>query len=287
VNERINYKQTDHKVNPKQYEYGIVAYFDILGFKKLVKTGNNLVEILTLLEFMGIGSISPNVLPMGSNVSGIVFSDSFVRVIKQDGARNLCDLAMAEIIHIENIQRKIFQEFGLPLRGSITIGQIFIDGSIVVGPGLVRAIELESSCTKRMPVVVLDHNVTNLINLKNTPPKTLEEASHFINTSNPMKILNYARIQLNCFGIDGTNNNDDVKIFLQKHKTAIIKKLKHFEEKPDILEKYLWLARYHNNEVEKYQKFRDNNHNKEYWEDMSQYLIQEISKIDLGFQTWQ
>jgi len=68
---------------------------------------------------------------------------------------------------IKRIQQKIIRDFQVPVRGAMTIGKIFIENGIVFGPALVRAVELEKTATKRMPIIILDHCVTSLLTLKN------------------------------------------------------------------------------------------------------------------------
>ena len=275
-----------------EYRYGIVAYFDILGFKSLIYNNEKILEeVLILLSFLRKKSDAPNVLPMQSVIDGSTFSDSFVRVVLKGDAPDLQQLAMSELIHLENIQRQIIHKFGLFVRGAITIGQIFIENNIIVGPALVRAVELEERYTNRMPVILLDHNIDILIKLKEKKdvPKTLEEASRFTQNGNPISILNYSNI----FSLGlGIGNRDEGKKraldFLAEQRCVILNAIEQFTDKPDILSKYKWLACYHNREIHKAEQLK--NFQPEYKELCKQLVtehdVPDVDNFEFYFQTW-
>jgi len=281
-----------------QYQYGIVAFFDILGFGSLIKNNEKtLGEVATLLSILKTKSNTENVLPTRSDVDGIAFSDSFVRVVMQGDAPDLQILAMSEFCHLENMQRLIIREFGLLVRGAITIGEFFIEDNIVFGPALVRAVGLEKHCAKRipdtngMPVILLDHNIDILTKITNKKdvPQTLKEASQFTREGNPVSILNYCKIM--SLGL-GVGNFDDGKKrtinFLTKQRNVILTAIERFTGNLNVLDKYKWLACYHNREIH---KLKSCLHFQPEYNELCEQLVTEddipgVNDIEFYFQTW-
>ena len=228
---------------------------------------------------------------MGSVINGIVFSDSFVRVVTKGDAPNLQQLALSELIHLENIQRQVVQKFGLLVRGAITIGQVFVESNIVFGPALVRAVELEERYTHRMPVILLDHNIDTLIKTKERKdvPKTLEESSRFTQDGAPTSILNHSNIL--SLGL-GWGNRDEGKKrtidFLTAQRSTILRGTEQYTEVPDILDKYKWFACYHNSEIRKGKRLK---HFQTEYKELCEQLNTEdempgVNSVEFHFQTW-
>jgi hypothetical protein len=257
------------------YDDCIVVFFDILGFRFLVSEEHTNPEyILELLETLRQKAPSKNPLPTGSNIRGIAFSDSFVRVVSQGSAPNVRILLLSELIFIEDLQRKIIRDFDLPIRGAITLGKIFIDNGIVFGPALVRAVELAEKATYGMPCILLDHNIINLIDFKNAQAKSLKDTNICVNISElPEYFVNYFNIRSLITPINGYQ---DELSFLNKHRAFILENIKRFESNTNIVEKYKWLAWYHNKEIQKIPEYE---HLKF---DITPYLItdQDVSSIE-------
>lgn len=274
-----------------KYQYGIVAYFDILGFKSLIKNNEKTPdEVVEVLSFLKKKSNAQNVLPTRSDVDGIAFSDSFVRVVMEGNAPDVKVLVMSELCHLENIQRHLIQTFGLLVRGAVTIGRIFIENNIVFGPAVIRAVDLEENCTKKMPVVLLDHNIDMLIKKKDKKdvPKTLEEASHFTQDGNPSCILNYGKIFLSKLSIENGEETKKRAIdFLTKQREVILSAIKQYTGNQSILDKYKWLACYHNRKIHEVKSLI---HFQSEYRELCEQLVTEDDILGVDskfcFQTW-
>jgi len=127
------------------YKIKAVAFLDILGFKSIVKKSEDIQFreklIKSLVELKGMEMSRENMAGVkfdyGKELTA--FSDSIVISydISNDGAifNILYDIIFMQIDLIA---------MGLLLRGGITLGDVFHDGGVVVGPGMIKAYEMES-----------------------------------------------------------------------------------------------------------------------------------------------
>lgn len=129
-----------------KYTKKVIAFLDIMGFKSIIdKTTDNssFCELLisNLIELKGMENkkslFSNERIEEGKNVT--VFSDSIV--ISYDlSFHNAIDKIIFDIILIQID----LIAMGLLLRGGVTIGDVFHDGGVVLGPAINRAYEIES-----------------------------------------------------------------------------------------------------------------------------------------------
>ena len=129
-----------------KYTKKVIAFVDIMGFKNIVDKStrdesfcksliNNLVELKGLEQHKSLCNRAR--IEEGKNVT--VFSDSIV--ISYDLSINSAiDKILFDII----IMQIDLIAMGLILRGGITIGDVFHDGGVVLGPAMNRAYEIES-----------------------------------------------------------------------------------------------------------------------------------------------
>lgn len=129
-----------------KYTKKVIAFLDIMGFKSIInKTTNNssFCELLisNLIELKGMENkkslMGTGRIEEGKNVT--VFSDSIV--ISYDlSLHNAIDKIIFDII----IMQIDLIAMGLLLRGGVTIGDVFHEGGVVLGPAMNRAYEIES-----------------------------------------------------------------------------------------------------------------------------------------------
>lgn len=117
-----------------------IAIFDILGFRELIKSA----KIKLLPEILkNTLSLSKSSLVDDSILGSIVFSDTIVFYGIND--ESFLDEALI-IISASNLL-SIAARNGIPLRGALTYGDVYIDRKEehIIGPAIVRGYDLERS----------------------------------------------------------------------------------------------------------------------------------------------
>lgn len=134
------------------YESRIVAFLDIVGFSALVaatkddsQKENDLIQTMRSVHRY-FDALS------GESFRVTVFSDSIVISVNRDVSVGDFFVAMAKYLFYS------MKETGLVIRGAITQGKIFHENSVILGPAMVRAYELESR-SAIYPRVILDPEV--------------------------------------------------------------------------------------------------------------------------------
>jgi hypothetical protein len=145
------------KVEDKTFDEHIIAYIDFLGIKKIMGDTCKSYDFLQIIQFLLKGT--ENVANLIHSVNQIkpfdikIFSDNIV--ISQ---RINEDVAGDQIIGILNLiwslQYWALIQFGLFLRGGITIGELYMDENIVWGTGLIEAYNLENNLANYPRVLV-------------------------------------------------------------------------------------------------------------------------------------
>lgn len=128
----------------------IIAFIDILGFKNLVnhaeKTNNYQLICSTILN--GISDFES--LDRHADFQFTHFSDSFVLSLRSFDPNE----SMRFLIYLQDLINLFLAEKVL-LRGGITVGKVIHTKKILLGPGMIRAYELESKFAK-FPRVIID-----------------------------------------------------------------------------------------------------------------------------------
>lgn len=135
---------------PKTYERRLILFVDFLGFKEIVdRTATDpeaLQKVLWAMEQLrAIGDDA-----MGESQRFQQFSDCVVlsfRVTEPSGVFYLLnDIGITTIT---------LASAGFMIRGAVTVGDLYHDEQLIVGPAIVRAYELESKSAK-YPRVIID-----------------------------------------------------------------------------------------------------------------------------------
>ena len=144
---------------------GFILYFDILGYKELLRHNENKDHTRTkelLKQFTKIYSTLNFSLGFGAdfNKSKLFkrfFSDNFLFVYEADN-----DDAKSLAI-IQSIASQVQTQFlfvGMLTRGSITYGEIFYNDEIVYGCDLIKAVEFENHPE---PSIIVDKALENVL----------------------------------------------------------------------------------------------------------------------------
>lgn len=146
-----------------RYETRIIAFLDILGWKSAISCGGgDLVKALgkTLAQlrwvanhFNSLSGLLPEDMRWPGNPVMTQFSDSLV-ISVEDSDQGKEVLQNALQVLTSNLIAS-----GYLLRGGVTRGEIFHDGSLVFGPGLIQAYDLESKFAST-PRVILSRELS-------------------------------------------------------------------------------------------------------------------------------
>jgi hypothetical protein len=158
---------------------------------------------------------------------------------------------------------------GFFVRGAITVDEFYMDDVTIYGVGLIDAYEAESKQAK-YPRIILAKSAEAMfmeINKGFQAQKRDNYTNHnylsryLYRDSDGLLFLNY---------LESINIADEPFLNeLEKHKEVIENRLQKYYNKPDILEKYVWAANYHN-------CFCNHDNNNEYRIDLIHYQMQPI-----------
>lgn len=141
----------------RKFDEYIIAYIDFLGIKKKILSNETSFESLRILQFILSNAQKKAAYITETNTlddfSIKVFSDNVVIAQKVNKER-LCDQLISIVNLVSLIQFEAFFQFNFPLRGGITVGELYIDNSIVWGTGLIDAYYMESSVANYPRVLV-------------------------------------------------------------------------------------------------------------------------------------
>lgn len=236
--------------NKIKYKSGIVSFFDILGFRKIVKS-KSAEEIYEILETFNRHSKPDEELASLFEMEFTFFSDSIVRSISFFNEQEYpIDIFFNELIDLLHIQSSLIHKEIL-IRGAVSIEDIFHNDQVIFGPGLVKAYDLENKYAK-YPRIVLNKSLTDsLFSLfkKNAPKVNIQDDVNYILNllrigEDDIYFIDYLRIIVN-----EIDHPSDYVNFLNHHRDLIIDNYSP-ENEASIIEKHSWLAEYHNDVVD-------------------------------------
>ncbi len=234
------------------YQKAIVTFLDILGFSDLVKQSDAkaINRVLDAVEKSTSPVILDDVAEKDVHAEVVSFSDSIVRVRKIETKSNQkypMGLLFQELISLVHAQGELI-DFDIIIRGSVSVGDIYISGGRVFGPGLIEAYELESKYAL-YPRIVIDPRLIQEYKTSNL----LKAKWHSV--EDELKIIGNLLRQ----GDDGMWFIDYVTAleqeldepemypnFLRRHREVILSGAKNHAKLNAILSKFVWMANYHN-----------------------------------------
>jgi hypothetical protein len=243
------------------YQQRLVAFFDVLGWREAIETSRTDPEHTKALgvALAGLGqhaqiadcrrtNLGSENYPEDLQVSQ--FSDSIVVSVSLEGGAHPYR-AKDEIIRTLSSITLQLSHAGLLIRGGIARGDLIHRGSMVYGPSLVQAYELESRRAVHPRIILSDELAAewgrgtpivdrkgNLIEVWNNWLRDQGDGETFFDYLGPWL----------GFGTDPRL----LKAQLLPYRSIIMKAFQESTQSPRILEKYLWLARYFNWTLERF-----------------------------------
>lgn len=239
-------------INEIFYKKQILAFLDILGFKNHVKsatTDKKIKKIVTVLKTAIKNAVEKNLNNRlgGDKLPEIfrykIFSDSIVvsaDCINEDG--NLDDTYIFYFLTtLIYIQSEIIH-YGFFLRGAVTIDNHYEDDKVVFSPALIKAYELEKD-NAVYPRIILDKKLVDEI-------FNIFDDADYKAWDDTVKLDADKRYFINYLAyVDEMPDVGDRKRYLRKHKKLVLNEILKNND-PEIISKFLWLAKYHNLKIE-------------------------------------
>jgi len=262
----------------------VVAYLDVLGFKELVRDAKKDGKSQQLFkEFQDTLNEASSWLIDPAEGFNKLFSGASIKVERKFRVFTDCILIGAPIgdsfhhgtlikgldafstvfetlylIQLQLVNRGFF------VRGGITVDELYMDERTIYGIGLIDAYEAESKQAKYPRIILTKSAETMFVEIdKDFQSQNYDNylKRHLYRDSDGLLFFNY----LDAINLDEYPLLDE----LEKHKKVIENNLQKHYDKPDILEIYLWVAKYHN-------LFCNLDSNDEYRIDLVRYQMQPV-----------
>jgi hypothetical protein len=238
----------------ERYQKALVTFLDVLGFKALVAEREPKELAIALAEFERHSA--PFFRANGEHLTHIAFSDTIIRVSPFDDPRcqdEILDRLTTEASDVAAAQTLLCQKH-IVVRGAIVCGDIWLDGSRIFGPALIRAYELERDQAIH-PRVIIDPMLVEALEISGIIDDEVPDYEdlgidhidlrQYLSRDRDGEVFVdylYAMISL---GQDGTAESaEETAILLRKHKSLIDSGLATTDL--SVRRKYEWMARYHN-----------------------------------------
>lgn len=245
------------------YKYGVVTFFDILGFKNLIQEKSS-DEIKGIIDnFYKINSsMYLKTDKFNHHIKTISFSDSIVRTYTLEEEYNELDYCSAifnELCNLSVIQLELLNQ-GVLIRGGVSFEKIYCNTNkgIIFGPGLNSAYALESEIAN-FPRIIVDPEIINKI--EDIFEQEDRECKNTI--CNIMKCLkldddgiffiDYLRQSIALQNLNQTieyYENNLLYADMKSHKELIVNNvMTNLKSGIKIHQKYNWLTSYHNKTI--------------------------------------
>ena len=291
MNDKENIKRNPYINEDGQRELhkSIIAFVDILGFKDLVRNAKKkgksqevfkdfhhvLSTWFNRIEEMQKKSFEmPFIGGRKDDYTIRIFTDCIVIgcPIKQDGNRyNFIEgcneffdiLTTLYIFQLEMINQGYF------VRGAIAVDELYMDDIIIYGNGISEAYEAESKLAKFPRIILTESAETMFMQIDEAFCKNKGQnylTPYLYKDEDGLLFLNYLE------SIKIGESNYEFVDELEKHKQLLEEKLSEYKNKLQILEKYIWVAKYHNFFCNQPPYYND------YFVDLSQYQMQSFDR---------
>lgn len=220
-----------------EYKEYVIAFIDILGTKEKTKNDNgdflNKVHsvVTDTTDFTKYVS-EKDILLNGDKVITKIFSDNIVFAIPNND-ENICRIMELSTA----LSQILIAECNCFCRGAITVGNLFIDENIVLGPALNEAYYLESNIAI-YPRIVFSDNAINC--LKSIYENTMQ-LNTFENVLKCMKIQQDADKMYILDWIDMMVHDPAEGDFFKTLKTVLRNEIERNQRNPKVLQKLNWV----------------------------------------------
>lgn len=234
------------------YQKAIVTFIDILGFSDFVKQSDadSINRVLDAVHKETSPLILDEDAEKDDHAEVISFSDSIVRIRRIETEKNQkypMGLLFEELLSLVHAQGKLI-DFNIIIRGGVSVGDIYISGGRVFGPGLIQAYELESKYAlyPRIiidPLLIQEHKSDKLLKAKwHSVEDELEIMGRLLRQGDDgMWFIDYVA------ALEGELDEHEMyPIFLRRHREVILAGAQKHSQLNAILSKFVWMANYHN-----------------------------------------
>lgn len=140
----------------KPFDSYLIAYMDFLGTKDKMKKDNSYSSLQKLQALLkGVRQKASFIEKINSidDFEIKVFSDNIIIALKVK--KEILARQVVSIVNIVSLlQFEALFQFGFPLRGGITIGELYIDDTVVWGTGLIEAYQIEDKIANYPRVII-------------------------------------------------------------------------------------------------------------------------------------
>jgi len=239
------------------YRKVLLTYLDILGFRELIRQSaldaskvHEILNILRIAKRKGTRGIAAADSEGGTKTitRAVNFSDLILRITYIDQASDLIVRLNMELMKLAGIQCELTSQYGILLRGAISLGALYDNDDFVFGPALVNSYELEER-TAVFPRIVIASDLVEATTKETAQvwPSLVrrgEDAAYFVDYL-------YAGAQSKPGGFFSTGFNAASSL-IKGHQIMIADKLVHTKGERS-RQKVLWTALYHNSVVDRLQ----------------------------------
>lgn len=227
------------------YKTCLVTYFDILGFRGLLKS-ETAGRISRILRVVKESSRRDKESERDFERLYESFSDLTLRSIvvsSVDFLRDRSGLLLYELESIATVQVELIQRENILVRGGIAIGPLVKSWGLVYGDALVKAYELEAKAIH--PRVLIHPELVQVLQDLSNDGNHALEINQLVAHDHGLSYVDYLRYRRRL------TDWEEQAEFFRLHKQLIEDGLTKFSSHPHIRAKYQWLRRYHNARVPK------------------------------------
>ncbi len=263
-----------------QLKPSVVAFVDILGYQDIVQeaegngTGQQLLEklheVLTVSHdfVFPADGIMDRIFYDKDRSKARTFTDNIVighPIIHVPGWKDASWELNSMIYALSCFQTEMVNA-GFFVRGAISIGNLYMDETVVYGQGLIDAHLCESQLA-RDPRIILTESTYEVVHEKDDGRgRSITQIDSIFKDVDGQLFLNYLDYRI----LIAEHEIGPDYAEVQKHKDAIETKLARYQNQPLIWNKYAWSANYHNYFCDQYTHYFSN----DYKIDMSKHQMQ-------------
>lgn len=226
----------------------VVAYFDLLGYANEMRAAHErgksdafLNQIVSTTKYW-YESMRDTFSEESGHQRGWelkTFSDNVVvgHPIRHGGEWELGQV----MSNLATLQLAFVLEGNLFLRGSIAVGELYMDDDIVYGVGLLDAVDDEHAAD--VPRVVLHDSAVKYVREQIRHYASIRRAPHsrvLLRDEDGRLFINYLS------GVWEDGSEEPIYDALKNHRDIVADRLVTYRRTPKLWSKYSWVARYHN-----------------------------------------
>lgn len=241
----------------RPYRPAVVTFLDILGFRERVAASQDATAIRRILarlrSFSDVGDPDEKLeAEHGFEVTrSIAFSDSVVRIRFFDTDYPSGAL-YHEVLSLLHVQAEMMGADVL-VRGGVTVGDVYLEGDMAFGPGFNRAYDLESQFAN-VPRIVIGPEAfvalrtePRLVAVDHTPDEDIAYLRRLLKRGDDgFWFIDY--LQAMRSELDHPELHPEI---VAQHRALIINGAATAPPHSRVLQKYLWLAQYLNDAVDR------------------------------------